>query len=459
MAKKKLPQNVYYLGLGVAILVAMMFTLSQNGHSYETTYELGVPEIYGLSVVNEYGELVSWNNKMPITTPLIKCELKQTTSVIDGNSGTKHRLIQSKFIANQNPQLSFYELDDPNKQRGNDKAISSFIVEPKIRCVNTILADNNQKENQFEIAPSELTMRYFATDEDGKRILMAQEKKMINNNYIALKWGTETGSKPDGCDWNQYGTSCLAVESFKDFNIGLTNNIENKLPNGNYESTHTFQLDGEIKVNFVGFRDTVYTLPVYAQDIRTETVFQVVKGSGYQPPTLGEKIAECKAKNGVYTQVSNDKAECIVCPENWSLNNNGSKCLPPKEKPEINCPTNTEWDESVEACRVIVTGNGNGNGGNGNGNGNGGNGNGNGGNGNGTTPEPTTPKPEPEPTTPSWLEKTFSELQDCSKRSDISGVAFCMIQIEAFYLTGVGILAIGIAGQIFNRRSSGYYGV
>ena len=34
-----------------------------------------------------------------------------------------------------------------------------------------------------------------------------------------------------------------------------------------------------------------------------------------------------------------------------------------------------------------------------------------------------------------------------------------MIQIEAFYLTGVGILAIGIAGQIFNRRSSGYYGV
>ena len=72
--------------------------------------------------------------------------------------------------------------------------------------------------------------------------------------------------------------------------------------------------------------------------------------------------------------------------------------------------------------------------------------------------EPKEPD-EDDTTTPSWLEKTFSELQDCSKRSDISGVAFCMIQIEAFYLTGIGILAIGIAGQIFNRRSSGYYGV
>ncbi len=137
---------MYYLGLGVAILVAMMFTVTSNGHSYETTYELGVPEIYGLSLVNEYGELVSWNNKMPIN-PTIKCELKQTTSVIDFNSGTKDRLIQSKFSANQNPQLSFYELDDPDKQRGNDRAIAGFSVEPKIRCINTsstVFSKNDQ---------------------------------------------------------------------------------------------------------------------------------------------------------------------------------------------------------------------------------------------------------------------------------------------------------------------------
>ena len=477
----------------------MYFTVTSNGHSYETTYELGVPEIYRLSTVD------------PITIPTIKCELKQTTSVIDANKGTKHRLIQSKFSANQNPQLAFYELNDPNKQIPNDKYIASFIVEPKIRCINTVLV--NQYQNQFEIAPSELTMKYFATDIKGKKILMAQEKKMINNDYILLKWGTETGSKPKGCDWNVHERACEATESFKVFNIHIVEAIQNKLPNGNYKSTHTFELEGEIKINWVGYRDQVYTLPVYAQDIKTSTVFQVVKGSGYQPPTLDEKIAECKAKNGFYKQTSDDKAQCIVCQVNYLVS--GNKCLPPPDK-KIDCPNNTEWDESVKDCRVsspdpqkcpegeiwigvigdlgycisdgwherhqdppcpegqdwkygecsppeveqlepkpepepqkcpegqerkegICS-----------------------------PPEPDPPKPDPpepktpEPETPeSWLEKNIAEIQDCLERSEssgIAGVAFCVIQIEAFYLTGVGVLAIGIISIITKpSRRGGYY--
>ena len=67
----------------------------------------------------------------------------------------------------------------------------------------------------------------------------------------------------------------------------------------------------------------------------------------------------------------------------------------------------------------------------------------------------------PLPPPPTWLEELINNISDCVERTSpdrptLVESAFCMIQIQAVYFVGLGIIAIGIAGQIFNRRR-GYH--
>jgi hypothetical protein len=457
--KNKLPKSIYFFGLAGAILIAMFFTLSQNGHSYESTYELGVPD------------LLSVTSNQEITQ--IKCFLKQSTKVYDVNNNQVGDLLQSRFSPTMNPTLEFYSPD--NTERGN--ALAGFNIEPKIRCLNMSLDENDQRKDQFEIAPSTLTLRYYATDNQGNwKLLESKTQKTgafgsdkTSGNYVQLQYGSES----------KLGMFSIPIAP-----------LEKKLPEGNYPSTQKFTIEGDIKINWQGYRNQQYTLEVEQDDIKTVSQVQVISNGG-DPPNQAEQIKTCVSIEGGDYRNYNGQVAC-VCKDGYNqIQQNGKSIntdiipinsdMVCKEKEireteycitesyagqrEIMSNNSNECKVEKQSCDgdwLVFSGNmesiglktgdklyyceyt--------------------------SPPPPCNPPKEivngecvipPEPPTEcdDWLTCSIDEIKDCAEKDNATDLALCLIKVEAFYLTGVGILAIGIAGKIFNRRSSGYYGV
>ena len=122
--------------------------------------------------------------------------MKQSTKVYDVNNNQVGDLLQSRFSPTMNPTLEFYSPD--NTERGN--ALAGFNIEPKIRCLNMSLDENDQRKDQFEIAPSTLTLRYYATDNQGNwKLLESKTQKTgafgsdkTSGNYVQLQYGSES---------------------------------------------------------------------------------------------------------------------------------------------------------------------------------------------------------------------------------------------------------------------------
>lgn len=440
----------------------MFFTLSQNGHSYESTYELGVPDLLSVTSNQELTQ--------------IKCFLKQSTKVYDVNNNQVGDLLQSRFSPTMNPTLEFYSPD--NTERGN--ALAGFNIEPKIRCLNMSLDENDQRKDQFEIAPSTLTLRYYATDNQGNwKLLESKTQKTgafgsdkTSGNYVQLQYGSES----------KLGMFSIPIAP-----------LEKKLPEGNYPSTQKFTIEGDIKINWQGYRNQQYTLEVEQDDIKTVSQVQVISGGsgGGDPPSQAEQIKTCVSIEGGDYRNYNGQVACVckdgynqiqqngksintdiipinsdmVCKEkeireteycltepyagsNKIMSNNSNECKAEKQSCDgdwlvfsgnmesIGLKTGDklyycEYTEPPPPCnppKEIVNG------------------------------ECVIP-PEPPTECDDWLTCSIEEIKDCAEKDSVTDLALCLIKVEAFYLTGVGILAIGIAGKIFNRRSSGYYGV
>ena len=361
----KKPKNnvLYFLGLGGLILILMYYTVSSNGHSFETTYDLGVPQVMTLSLYDPItGEQISgttspntgYSSGVPIEQ--IKCWLKQTTEV-NYFGGKSADILQSPFSKTMNPFLAFYSVDDSER----DNKVVSYTVTPKIRCLNMALPEDDQRKDQFEIKPSGLTLKYYGTDNNRNPSLLYSLKDIkTGSGVISYQWDKTSGNYVK----LEYGTETELMT----FKIPMIKVID-KLPEGEYESKQTFGVSGVLQLNWQHpedkYRNQSFYLPVTFDDIKTDVIIKV--------------------------------------------DTDDDTTIPPPPPPPTTPPPEPVRDEDDDGLPTLT-----------------------------------------------WLEELINNISDCADRPTLQESAFCMIQIQAVYFVGLGIIAIGIAGQIFNRRR-GYH--